>query len=54
MWDNRRIASDPMAGTYNLELSLFGVFSADSPMLEIWEDGSLFNSYSIASSGTSL
>ncbi len=40
--------------SYTLELELLGVYSADMPGFEIWEDGSLDSSYSVSSSGTSI
>ncbi len=43
-----------MAGTYTLELELSAIYSAAMPVFEIYEDGVLFNSYSISSAGSSL
>jgi Ca2+-binding RTX toxin-like protein len=39
---------------YTLELELFGLYAADMPVLELWSEGSLFNSYSINANGTSI
>lgn len=41
-------------GTYTLEIEALGSYSLDSPILEIWSEGSLIASYAISSSGTSI
>ncbi len=42
-----------MAGTYTLELELLGSYVGAMPVLEVYEDGALFNSYSVSSAGSS-
>ncbi len=42
-----------MAGTYTLELELLGSYTGAMPILEVYEDGTLFNSYSVSSAGSS-
>jgi len=43
-----------MPGSYTLELELLGNYITDMPTLEIYEDGALFNSYLVSSTGTSI
>ena len=43
-----------MAGTYTLELELLGSYIGAMPVLELYEDGALFNSYSVSSAGSSF
>ncbi len=43
-----------MAGTYTLELELLGSYVGAMPVLELYEDGALFNSYSVSSAGSSF
>ena len=40
--------------SYTLEIELLGIYIADMPGFEIWEDGSLNSTHSVSSSGTSL
>ena len=40
--------------TYTLEISAYAFYTNDLPIFEIWADGSLYESYSVSLSGTSI
>ncbi len=40
--------------TYTLEISAYAIYTNDLPIFEIWADGSLYDSYAISLSGTSI
>ena len=43
-----------MAGSYTLEIEVFGVFATNAPSLEIWEDGILDSTHAVSASGTTI
>ena len=43
-----------MAGSYTLEIEIFGVFATNAPSLEIWEDGVLDSTHVVSASGTTI
>lgn len=40
--------------TFNIEIFALGSYTTNAPTLELWADGSLFNSYTISDTGTSI